>query len=142
MPWTFGIEEFRETFSKKREDTGCGLSGITMHFYCMFCEDDKLAEFHATIIYLPFKYGFTFMQWQHSVHFMLQKISVPLWEKLCIIQLLKGDFNGSLRYLFGRKLMDYASRQQISTDATYDGRSGKSCHGFLLRIQLCMEFFE
>ena len=80
-----------------------------MYFYSMFFEDDELAEFHATIIYLPFKFGFTLTRWQHSVHFMLQKISVPLWEKLRIIQLLEGDFNGGLRYLFGRKLMDYAS---------------------------------
>ena len=142
MTWTFGIEEFRETFSKKREDTGCGPSGITMHFYRMFCEDDELAAFHASIIYLPFKYGFTLTRWQNSIHFMLQKIDVPLWEKLRIIQLLEGDFNGGLRYLFGRKLMDYASRQGISSDATYGGRSGRSCHDALLRIQLCMEFFR
>ena len=142
MPWTFGVEEFRDTFSKKREDTGCGPSGITMHFYRMFCEDDELANFHATIIYLPFKFGFTLTRWQHSVHFMLQKISIPLWEKLRIIQLLEGDFNGGLRYLFGRKLMDYASRNKISTDATYGGRSGRSCHDALLRIQFTMEFFR
>ena len=41
MTWTFGVEEFRETFSKKCEDTRCGPSGITMHFYRMFCEDDE-----------------------------------------------------------------------------------------------------
>lgn len=98
--------------------------------------------FHASIIYLSFKLGFTLTRWQHGVHFMLQKIDVPLREKLRIIQLLEGDVNGGLRYLFGRKLMDYASRPKISSDATYGGRSGKNCHDALSRIQLCMEFLE
>ena len=93
----YGAAEFRETFSKKtREDTVCGPSGITIQFYQMFCLDDDLAKLHAIFIYLPFRYGFSLNRWQNSVHFMLMKIDVPLWEKLQIIQLLKGDFNGGL----------------------------------------------
>ena len=140
MKWDFGKDEFRETFSKKREDTACGPSGITMQFYRIFCLDDELANFHATFIYLPFRYGFSLKRWQHSVHFMLMKIDVPLWEKLMIIQLLEGDFNGGLRFLFGRKLMKYSVKTKTSSDATYGGRPGRSCHDALLRIQLSMEF--
>ena len=139
MEWTYDANEFRDTFSKKRETTGCGPSGITMHFYRMFCDDDELAEFHAKFIMLPFRYGFTLDRWQQSVHFMLQKLAVPKWEKLRIIQLMEGDFNGGLRYLFGRKLMQYADSTNISSDSTYGGRKRKSCHDALARIQLTKE---
>ena len=82
MKWNFGLEEFQDTFLKKREDTSCGPSGITMQYYRMFCLDDDLATMHASFIFLPFKYGFSLKRWQQSVHFMLMKIEVPLWEKL------------------------------------------------------------
>ena len=91
MKWEFGPDEFRETFSKKQEDTACDPSGITMQFYRIFCLDDDLAKLQTTINYLPFRYGFSLKRWQQSVHFMLMKIDVPLWEKLRIIQLLKGE---------------------------------------------------
>ena len=140
MRWEYGPEDFRDTFSKKREDTGCGPSGITMQFYHMFCLDDELATMHASFIYLPFKYGFSLHRWQNSVHFMLMKIDVPLWEKLRIIQLMEGDFNGGLRFIFGKKLMHFSIIHKISSDATYGGRPGRSCHDALLRIQLGMEY--
>ena len=71
---------------------------------------------------------------------MLMKIDVLLWEKLRIIQLMEGDFNGGLRYIFGRKLMHFSIAQKISSDATYEGRPGRSCHDALLQIQLGMEY--
>ena len=142
MKWEYGPEEFREMFAKKREDTSCGPSGITMQFYRMCCLDDDLAKMHASFIYLPFKYGFLLKRWQNSVHFMLMKIDVPLWEKLRIIQLLEGDFNGGLCYRFGWRLMQFSIAQKISSDATYGGRPGRSCHDALLRIQLGMEYCQ
>ena len=66
--WRRGIQRH---VLKKRKDTACGPSGITMQFYRMFCLDDELAEMHATFIELPFKYGFSLTRWQQSVHFML-----------------------------------------------------------------------
>ena len=139
MTWNYDASDFRETFSKKSETTGCGPSGITMHFYRIFCEDDELAELHAKFIMLPFRYGFTLDRWQQSVHFMLHKIAIPTWEKLRIIQLMEGDFNGGLRYIFGRKLMHYADATNISSESTYGGRKGKNCHDALARIQLAKE---
>ena len=140
--WTFEAKEFCSTFSKKRETTGCGPSGITMHFYCIFCEDDNLAELHAKFIMLPFQYGFTLDRWKQSVHFMLQKLAIPKWEELRIVQLVEGDFNGGLCYLIGRKLMHYADRTDINSDSTFGSRKGKNCHNTLARIQLAKEGFR
>ena len=70
---------------------------------------------------------------------MLQKLAIPTWEKLRIIQLLEGDFNGGLQYLFGRKLMHYADVTNISSESTYGGRKGKNCHDALARIQLAKD---
>ena len=105
----------------------------------IFCEDDELAAFHAKFIMLPFRYGFTLDRWQRSVHFMLKKLAVPNWEKLRIIQLLEGDFNGGLRFLSGCRLMHHADVHKISSESTYGGQSGRSCHDALTRIQLTKE---
>ena len=95
MKWDYGPDEFRETFSKKREDTACGRSGITMQYYRIFCLDDDLAKLHATFIYLPFRYGFSLKRWQNSIHFMLMKINVPLWENSALFNYLKGILMGA-----------------------------------------------
>ena len=124
----------------KQKQTSCGPSGVTMPYYKIFCEDDDLAEFHAKFIKLPFKYGFSLNRWQQSIQFMLLKTKVPLWEKLRIIQLLEGDFNGGLRYIFASKLMHHADVHKTSSDYTYGGRYGKSCHDALLRVQLFYKF--
>ena len=132
MQWTYGAEEFRDTFSKKSEQTSCGPSGITMPYYKIFCEDDQLAAFHATFIRLPFKYGFSLKRWQQSIQFMLLKLDVPLWEKLRIIQLLEGDFNGGLHYIFATNMMHHADVKKTSSDLTYGGRFGRNCHDLLI----------
>ena len=140
MEWSYRAEEFRATFSKKSEQTKCGPSGITMLYYNFFCEDDQLAEFHATFIRLLFKYGFSLDRWQQSIQFMLLKLSDPLWEKLHIIQLLEGDFNGGLRYIFATKIMHHADVKKTSGDLTYGGRFGRNCHDLLTRVQMFYEF--
>ena len=140
MEWSYGAEEFRATFSKMSEQTSCGLSGITMPYYNFFCEEDQLAEFHATFIRLLFKYGFSLDRWQQSIQFMLLKLSIPLWEKLRIIQLLEGDFNGGLRYIFATKMMHHADVKKTSGNLTYGGRFGRNCHDLLTRVQMFYEF--
>ena len=124
MQWTYGAEEFRATFSKKSENTACGPSGVTMPYYKIFCEDDELAEFHANFICLPFQYRFSLDRWQQSIQFMLLILKVPLWEKLRIIQLMEGNFNGGLKYLFATKMMTYADIKGTSSDFTYGGQYG------------------
>ena len=74
------------------------------------------------------------------MHFMLMKIEVPLWEKLHIIQLLKGDFNGGLRFIFGQRLLHFSVTQETSLNASYGGCPGHRCHDDLLQIQLSMEY--
>ena len=140
MQWEYGAQEFKDTFSKKSEQTARGPSGITMPYYKIFSEDDELAQFHSTFIHLPFKYGFSLKRWQQSIQFMLKKTSSPIWEKLHIIQLLEGDYNGGLHYLFASKLMHHADIHKTSSDYTYGGRHGKSCHDALLRVQLFYEY--
>ena len=91
---------------------------------------------------LPLRYGFTLNRWQQSVHFMLKKLAIPKWEKLRIIQLLEGDFTRGLQFLFGRRLMQYVDVHKISSDSTYGGRAGRSCHDALSRIQLAKEYLR
>ena len=108
----------------------------------IFCEDDDLSDFHATFIWLPFCYGFSLDRWQQSIQFMLLKLKVPLWEKLRIIQLMEGGFNGGLRYISATKMMTYADMKGTSSDFTYGGRHGRNCHDALLPIQLYNEYHK
>ena len=57
MTWTFEATKFRDTFSKKRESTGCGPSGITMHFYCIFCASKQTSSCSRSDMDLPWTGG-------------------------------------------------------------------------------------
>ena len=127
-------------FSKKSEQTACGPSGVTMPYYKSFCEDNELAQFYSSFIRLPFKFGFSLDRWKQSIQFMLLKTKVPHWEKLWIMQLLEGDFKGGLRYIFASKLMHHTDVHKTSSNYTFGGRHGKSCHDALLRVQFFYEF--
>ena len=42
MNWTFGKDEFRAAFSKARNNTAPGFSGLPMIYWKAICEDDNL----------------------------------------------------------------------------------------------------
>ena len=50
MPWTYGIEEYKETFSKTRESTACGPSGIHMGHWKAAIESRLIMRVHSFFI--------------------------------------------------------------------------------------------
>lgn len=132
---SISAEDFQSMFNKKRETTSCGPFGIIMPHWKILAEDDHLSKIQARLMEAPFKYGFTYKEWEVSVHCMLMKDKLPYYHRLRIIQLFEGDLNGALQLLFGRRQMAYMDKHGLNSDATYGGRKGKGCHQALNRIQ-------
>ena len=70
---------------------------------------------------------------------MLKKKEHPFSQKLRIIQLFEGDFNGALKYLLGRKLMHFATRRGLFSKETFGSRLGKSANEAMLNLQLVLD---
>jgi hypothetical protein len=132
---TISTQDFQKMFQKKNELTSCGPRGIIMPHWKMIAENEHLSTIQAWLMEAPFKYGFTYKEWEISVHCMLMKDKLPFYHRLRIIQLFEGDMNGALQLLFGKRQMQYMDEQGLNSDATYGGRKGKGCHQALNRIQ-------
>jgi hypothetical protein len=132
---TISREDYQKMFEKKRETTSCGPTGIIMPHWKICAEDDYLSTIQSQLMEAPFRYGFTYKEWEVSVHCMLMKDSLPYYNRLRIIQLFEGDLNGALQLLFGRRQMKYMEDNNLNSEATYGGRKGKGCHQALNRIQ-------
>ena len=132
---TITMKDFQTMFRKKNELTSCGPRGIIMPHWKIIAESDHLSTIQARLMEAPFKYGFTYTEWEISVHCMLMKDELPFIHRLRIIQLFEGDMNGALQLLFGRRQMQYMDTHGLNSDATYGGRKGKGCHQALNRIQ-------
>ena len=99
--WNFGVEEYKNLFDKTRSTTSCGPSGLHMQHWKAATMDDDLAYINAFFIHAAFKLNFVYDRWLISWHCMLLKKKDPFYNKLRIIQLFEGDFNGALKYLLG-----------------------------------------
>ena len=71
--WHFGLEEYRQVFSKTSEETACGPSGLHMSYWKVALEREHIAEVHAFFVWAAFELGFSYPRWETSWHCMLQK---------------------------------------------------------------------
>ena len=137
--WTFGVEEYCNTFKKTRESTACGPSGLHMSHWKAATERPRIARVHAFFIWAAFQFGFTYPRWEISWHCMLQKLNDPIVSKLRIVQLFEGDFNGGLKYLMGRLLMQYMTDNAILDKETFGSRLGKTAPEAMINLQLLFD---
>ena len=125
MEWKFGVDEYKELFSRTKEDTSCGPSGLHMSHWKAALQRDEIIEVHSTLIWAAFSLGYSYERWTMSFHSMLKKKEKPYINKLRIIQIFEGDMNGALKYLFGRKLMRKMVSDGILDENTYGSIPGK-----------------
>ena len=138
--WTYGIEEYKATFSKTRETTACGPSGLHMSHWKAALERDCIMRVHSFFIWAAFQFGFSYKRWEISWHCMLQKKQHPFSQKMRIIQLFEGDFNGALKYLMGRRLMWHITHNKVIDADTYGSRLGKTATEAILNLQLIFDY--
>ena len=55
--WSYGMDEYHASFSKKSEETSCGPSGLHMSHWIAACEDNELCALHAKFIEAAFQIG-------------------------------------------------------------------------------------
>ena len=67
---------------------------------------------------------------------MIQKTNMPIYEKLRIVQLFEGDFNGALKYFIGKLLMQHTTTEGLHDLETYGSRKGKTAAEALIALQL------
>jgi hypothetical protein len=132
---TITCKDFQDMFKKKKELTSCGPRGLIMPHWKIITESELLSTIQAWLMEAPFQYGFSYHEWEISVHCMLLKDDLPFYHRLRIIQLFEGDMNGAFQLLFGRRQMNFMEKHNLNSDATYGGRKGKGCHQALNRIQ-------
>ena len=53
--WSYGIDEYKDTFSKTRESTACGPSGLHMSHWKAALERDAIMRVHAFFIWSAFQ---------------------------------------------------------------------------------------
>jgi hypothetical protein len=100
--WTFDSSDFKAAFGKARTKTAPGFSGMSMSLWKAIADEDDLSGIYAKLIELPFRYGFTYPRWEHSILAMLQKKDLPYLNKLRIIELFELDLNAFLKLVMGR----------------------------------------
>ena len=137
--WKYGLDEYKNTFSKTKESTSCGPSGLHMSHWKIALERDRIAEVHAFFIWTAFTFSFIYKRWETSWHVMLQKKKFPFSQKLRIIQLFEGDFNGGLKFLIGRKLMWHATKEGFFDADTFGSCTGKTASEAVINLQVIFD---
>ena len=125
MQWQFGSQEYQDLFSKTREETSCGPSGLHMSHWKAALQNEDILEVHATLTWAAFSLGYSYTRWNVSFHSMLMKMKKPYVTKLRIIQIFEGDMNGGLKYLFGRELMKRLVKDGVIDSQAYGSIPGR-----------------
>ena len=73
LPWIYGVDEYKETFGKTREQTACGPSSLHMSHWKAALERECLMRVHSFFIWAAFQFSFSYDRWETSWHVMLKK---------------------------------------------------------------------
>ena len=135
MEWAFGKDEYRELFKNTRETTACGPSGLHMSHWIAALQNEYIMELHSTMTWAAFAMGITFKRWTISWHCMIKKLEEPYINKLRIIQLFEGDFNGGLKYLLGKLFMKKLIKEKSIDPSAYGSIPGKDAVEAMMALQ-------
>ena len=58
--WEYGIKEYQATFSKTRESTACGPSGLHMSHWKATLEREAIMRIHSFFIWAAFQFGYSY----------------------------------------------------------------------------------
>lgn len=103
-------DEYRYSWSKVKERTSAGPSGITIPHMKAHCTSSKLLKIDTRMANLPFRYGFALNRWKKGLDVMLEKKpGVRQISTLRAILLYEADFNQNNKRL-GRDMLRRAEK--------------------------------
>ena len=126
-------QDFQKGFKKLFNNISSSPSGQHITHYKILAKDPGLSEILAWTITLPFKHGFSPLQWRTAVQFMLEKEpGNPTISKLRVIQLLEADMNFAFHLLWGQRLVNNALSHNALSPWNFGSRPGVRVHSALL----------
>ena len=132
--------QFRSAFKIARERTSSSPSGRHYTLWKALAVQDDMAEHLATMMSLPFMYGFAPKRWTHSIDVMLEKKKGERKIHLMrIIGLLEADFNVALKILFTQQVMPNSEKTNPNPNQ-WGGRRGRSAVACATRKLVTMEY--
>lgn len=139
IPAEITPQQFREAFKVQTEMTSSSPSGLHYTLWKAGAEKDLFCDTMATMMSLPFMYGFSNERWQWAIDVMLEKCEgVRKIHLLSIIGLVEADFNTALKILYAKQLMWNAEEVGISPDQ-WGGRANRSAPDCATRKLLTWE---
>ena len=133
-------EEFQQAFKSAKEKTSSSPSGLHYTIWKCIATDLKLSETFATMMSLPFMYGFVNKRWTKSTDVMLEKKKdTRQIHQLRIIGLLEADFNTALKLIFSKKMMKNAEQAGITSEQ-WGGRNNRTAIDVLARKTLTVDY--
>ena len=130
------MEGYIRAFRKTAEATASSPSGIHYGHYIAACESKVLAEVNLLFMETPFQVGIPLTRWTRSLHCMIQKMEQPFVNKLRIVQLYEADFNTMLKFIIGRRLMQYGEKHGLNGHQLYGSCKGRSTYDALITVRI------
>ncbi|KAL7428792.1 hypothetical protein ACHAXH_000893, partial [Discostella pseudostelligera] len=99
-------EQFQKMFHLSKEKTSSDIHTLNYSLWKCITTSDRISQYAAILVSLPFMYGFVNMHWTHMSDFMLEKKpGVRHIHQLRIIGKEPAEFNTCLKFYIGHQTM-------------------------------------
>ena len=113
-------EDFQHYWRRVKERTASSFSGRHFGHYAAAAHSDVFSEAHTRHLALITKTGAAPKRWSKGLSVMLEKLAgVAVVTKLCMILLMKADFNCHNRIIFGDRMMKLACKNGLVPEEIY-----------------------
>ena len=103
---TITSDQFQQMFKRAREKTSSDTRTLNYSLWKCIARSDFISGFAATLLSLPFSYGFVNTHWTHMSDFMLEKKpGIRQIHTLRIIGKVAAEFNTCLKFFIGHQAM-------------------------------------
>eukprot|EP00957_Ditylum_brightwellii_P192345 14642512-Ditylum_brightwellii.AAC.1 len=122
------------------ETTSLSPSGQNYEHYETVLKNDNKCLVHAQMMSMPYMLGFTPSRKEKSIDCVLEKDpGYPKSERLCIIVVVEGDTNGSLKIIWNHQLVPIAEKTNFISPVQFGNRQGNMALDVLLLKIVTME---
>lgn len=123
---TVSTEEYIYTWSRCKEYTSSGVSGLHFGYFKASCLDDTLVDIDRRFIEIPLSTGYSLSRWKKGIDVMIpKKIDSQRVDSLRTIVLFEADFNLSNK-IIGKRVMVQAEKANCIAEEQFGSRKKNS----------------